>query len=115
VRMEKGGAIGEVLHQAGHTRNVADDDWAGGPVVAGDRDNGRAFLWAALAGMVGLGDLRGDNLAGVAYDVSGDGSAVMGYGSTVAAHEAQIWGQINDFRNIEVVRLSAHDPGPRGL
>ena len=99
----------------GHIPDVAHDDWSGGPAVAEDGGNGRAFLWTALREKIGLGDLRRDDLAGVGYGVSGDGSAVMGYGSTVAAHEAQIWDQINDFRNIEVVRLSEHNPGPRGL
>jgi probable HAF family extracellular repeat protein len=39
----------------------------------------QAFRWAAAEGMVGLGDLPGGRFFSEAYDVSADGSAVVGY------------------------------------
>jgi probable HAF family extracellular repeat protein len=46
----------------------------------------QAFRWTESGGMVGLGDLQGGRFSSEAYDVSGDGSVVVGY-SEVGAQE----------------------------
>jgi probable HAF family extracellular repeat protein len=50
-----------------------------------------AFRWTSDTGMVGLGDLTGNLFESFAFDVSGDGSVVVGYGSTYFGTEAFLW------------------------
>ncbi len=47
-------------------------------LTAGDFE---AFRWTMTGGMVGLGDLPGGAYSSAAYDVSGDGSVVVGQGN----------------------------------
>lgn len=52
---------------------------------------GEAFRWTAATGMIGLGDLAGGNTESVAYDVSGDGSVVVGESSSSTGATAFRW------------------------
>ncbi|MFQ5635014.1 MAG: PEP-CTERM sorting domain-containing protein, partial [Gammaproteobacteria bacterium] len=68
---------------------------ADGRTVAGISHSGgssyEAFTWTVAGGMVGLGDLPGGRHTSTAYDVSADGSVVVGRGQTAAANEAVTW------------------------
>ncbi|HVH07999.1 MAG TPA: autotransporter domain-containing protein, partial [Myxococcota bacterium] len=64
------------------TANGVSDD---GSVVVGGSDFGsgaEAYRWTAGAGMAPLGDLAGGTFASEAFAVSGDGSIVVGNGSS---------------------------------
>jgi probable HAF family extracellular repeat protein len=50
-----------------------------------------AFRWTQADGMVGLGDLEGGNFQSKAYDVSGDGSVVVGSSHTAHGNQAFRW------------------------
>jgi probable HAF family extracellular repeat protein len=50
-----------------------------------------AFRWTEPEGMVGLGDLTGGAFLSKAYDVSADGSVVVGFGSSASGEEALRW------------------------
>jgi probable HAF family extracellular repeat protein len=72
----------------------------GSVVVGGGRSSGavdapegsEAFRWTQAGGMVGLGDLPGGSFSSWAYDVSADGSVVVGSGNTTASgSEAFRW------------------------
>ena len=71
-----------------------------------------AFRWTASGGMVGLGMLPGDNFS-VAFEVSGDGSLVLGVsgfiGGTTATSQPFIWDAVNGMRSL--TSLLAADVG----
>ncbi|MEK6801410.1 MAG: putative Ig domain-containing protein [Nitrospirota bacterium] len=71
-----------------------------------------AFRWTASGGMVGLGMLPGDNIS-VAFEVSGDGSLVLGVsgfiGGTTATSQPFIWDAVNGMRSL--TSLLAADVG----
>jgi probable HAF family extracellular repeat protein len=77
----------------GHARATSSD----GTVVVGWSylDNRHeAFRWTESDGMIGLGDLPGGRFESQAFDVSGDGSVIVGIGSTDSTDlgwEAFIW------------------------
>lgn len=62
----------------------------GPPPAAPTRE---AFRWRMSTGMVGLGDLPGGDFLSDAYDVSADGSVIVGRGNSVAGFEAYCWTQ----------------------
>ena len=66
-----------------------------GSVVVGAGSLGgsvtQAFRWTSGGGMVGLGDLPGGLFESFPYDVSGDGSIVVGYGTTASGTEGFLW------------------------
>ncbi len=68
---------------------------ADGSVVvgyAGSVNNGsEAFRWTADSGMVGLGDFPGGRFSSIAFDVSNDGSVVVGAGEVSGRTEAFYW------------------------
>jgi len=51
----------------------------------------QAFRWTSGGGMVGLGDLVGGAFQSSAYDISADGSVVVGQGDSGTFHEAFLW------------------------
>lgn len=53
--------------------------------------NSEAFRWDAGSGLVGLGDLAGGHPTSAAFDVSADGSLVVGVGRSDAGNEAATW------------------------
>jgi len=58
----------------------------------GGYDTYEPFLWTAAEGMVGLGQLVGGRPGGSAYDVSADGSIVVGAGAPLSGNEeAFVW------------------------
>ena len=78
------GAIGTTVSSTGLA--VSPD----GSLVVGF-SNGQAFRWTAETGMVGLGDFADGQFQSGGYDMSADGSVVVGYGSTSTAQEAFRW------------------------
>jgi len=59
---------------------------ADGSVVTGFSSSSagtEAFLWTAETGMVGLGDLPSDTVSSLGYNISADGSTIVGQGSPV--------------------------------
>ncbi|MFM9994694.1 MAG: PEP-CTERM sorting domain-containing protein [Phycisphaerales bacterium] len=78
----------------GLTRSFARAISADGSTVVGESSSAKsglsesaseAFRWTESGGMAGLGDLGGGIFHSVAYATSGDGSAVVGFGSTDTA------------------------------
>ncbi len=59
-----------------------------------------AFLWNAVDGMIGLGELPGGTLYSVANDVSGDGRTVVGVSIDSSSYMAFIWDQIHGMRRV---------------
>jgi probable HAF family extracellular repeat protein len=50
-----------------------------------------AFRWTSAGGVVGLGDLPGGTFTSEAYDVSADGSVIVGVGSSASGFRAFRW------------------------
>ncbi len=85
----------------------------GSTVVGGDTiwavNNSReteAFRWTEAEGMIGLGDLPGGDRQGTAFDVSGDGSFVVGRGSVgfvqgYPDYHAFVWDSQNGMRRVQ--------------
>ena len=66
---------------------------AGGSIVVGNGEstNGReAFIWTQDSGFTGLGDLPGGEFDSLAYDVSSDGSVVVGFSSNAAYSQLSV-------------------------
>jgi probable HAF family extracellular repeat protein len=66
----------------------------------------QAFRWTAAEGMVGLGDLPGGRIHSEAYDVSADGSVVVGYAeidrqSIMSITAAFIWTRETGMVNLQ--------------
>lgn len=68
---------------------------ADGSIVVGGSVNGslgwEAFRWTESGGMEGLGDFTGGSFYSAAYDVSANGSVIVGTGSSASGQEAFRW------------------------
>lgn len=62
-----------------------------GSVVAGEWLSTAVMRWDAVNGMVRLGDLPGGHVQGKTYDLSQDGSVMVGYGASASGLEAFRW------------------------
>jgi probable HAF family extracellular repeat protein len=87
--------------------SVATATSADGSVVVGFTGYGffEAFHWTPSGGMVGLGDLPGGEYSSTAWDVSSDGSLIVGFSSTNNGFEAFVWDAANGMRNLKSVFL----------
>ena len=56
--------------------------------------------------MVGLGDLPGGDFEGNALDVSGDGTVVVGWGTSSLGQEAFLWDPVHGMRNLKSVLVN---------
>jgi probable HAF family extracellular repeat protein len=91
--------IVDLGHLGGIGRSSADGVSADGNVVVGSSSSsaaaglffGEAFRWTPTGGMTGLGDLPGGIFNSVAYDVSSDGTVVVGAGASASGSEAFRW------------------------
>ncbi len=84
-----------------------------GNIVVGERNSAagsEAYRWTRAGGMLGLGDLPGGSFASGAFDVSADGSVVVGYGwvNFVGSTEAFIWDTTNGMQNLKDVLVNDH-------
>jgi probable HAF family extracellular repeat protein len=96
---------------------------ADGSVIIGRMDVGHppgppgesqdvAFRWTSATGMVSLGDLPGGTVNSTAFDVSADGSVIVGIGETAAepgvpsVNEAFYWTTDAGMRNLREVLVS---------
>jgi probable HAF family extracellular repeat protein len=94
-----GGAVGLGVLPGAGVDSAAFGVSADGAVVVGlgrfqgggFQPNLEAFRWTSDSGMVGLGDLPGGLFESFAFDVSGDGSVVVGYGDADFGREAFLW------------------------
>jgi hypothetical protein len=62
-----------------------------------------AFRWTLESGLVPLGGLDGGYFSSIAYDLSGDGSLIIGESRTDSGSEAFIWDETNGMRNLQAV------------
>ena len=77
--------------------------------------NFEAFRWTSDSGMVGLGDLPGGLFESYAFDVSGDGSVVVGYGSADFGTEAFLWTSDGGMKRLwDVLLVQGVDPAADG-
>lgn len=82
---------------------------AGPPIIVGGSSSAEsgleleATLWDSTGTPVGLGDLADGAFSSIAYSVSGDGSVVVGQGTTQLGEEAFIWDAIHGMRNLGAV------------
>jgi len=79
---------------------------ANGSAIVGDVFTGVnyiGFRWTAAEGMIDLGDLPGGDDYSRAYDVSADGSVVVGRSKSALGQEAFIWDPENHMRNLKTV------------
>jgi uncharacterized membrane protein len=65
-----------------------------------------AFRWTSDSGMVRLGDLPGGLFESFAFDASGDGSIVVGYGTSDTDTEAFLWTSDGGMKRLWDVLLS---------
>lgn len=77
------GTIANGTQQSFASSISADGNWVVGRVIAADGTH--AFRWSEATGMVSLGDFAGSYLYSQANAVSGDGKAVVGYGTPANA------------------------------
>jgi probable HAF family extracellular repeat protein len=71
------------------------------------------FRWTAEDGMTGLGSLTEDSVEGVAYDVSGDGSVVVGksiadFGGGDYNMKAFIWDELHGMMDLQEVLTDSY-------
>jgi probable HAF family extracellular repeat protein len=99
---QAGGIVGLGDLPGGGFESYANAVSADGSVVVGSgRSSGaantpegdEAFRWTQAGGMVGLGDLPGGAFRSYAYDVSADGSVVVGGSFSTSGFEAFRWTQ----------------------
>ena len=78
---------------SGATTSRANGISSDGAKIVGQTGGGRneAFLWDAANGMQGLGDLAGGSDSSIAFDISADGSTVVGRGTSASGSEAFVW------------------------
>jgi uncharacterized membrane protein len=57
--------------------------------------------------VAGLGDLPGGTFHSIAFDVSADGTIVVGFGNTAPGSEAFIWDATNGMRNLKNLLVAA--------
>ena len=69
----------------------------------GDVNQGIACRWTEAGGFTILGDLPGGTTRSFGYDVSGDGSVVVGTSWTSLDREAFIWDAAHGMRNLKSV------------
>jgi len=81
--------------------------WGKGNSEGGDGGVDEAFRWTAGGGMVGLGDLPGGGFSSGAFDVSADGSVVVGTGRSDAGDEAFVWDAGNGIQNLQTLLTDA--------
>jgi len=93
-------SLGNFSSNGIYDRSVSSSD--DGSIITGnyynrnsDDNNVEAFRWSESTGQVGLGDLPGGYFGSLAYDVSADGSTVVGYGHPAyrTSSEAFRWTQ----------------------
>jgi uncharacterized membrane protein len=77
---------------------VSDD----GTKVAGQTGGGlnEAFIWDSTNGMVGLGDLPGGTTNSAGFNISGDGSTVVGRSNSASGIEAFRWDSTNGMQGL---------------
>ncbi len=63
--------------------------------------NTEAFRWTSTGGMVGLGDLPGDEFHSTASAVSFDGSVIVGQSLSALGFEAFIWDSAHGMRSLQ--------------
>ena len=66
----------------------------------GNGSYSEAFRWTQATGLVRLGDLPGGGLYSYAWDVSADGTYIVGAGSTTTTTESFIWDRFHGMRNL---------------
>jgi probable HAF family extracellular repeat protein len=82
--------------------------------VGGARVRSEAFRWTEEDGMVGLGRLPGGSNTSQAFDVSADGSLVLGLSGSAAAdaagmfYEAFLWDAMHGMRSLRSVLIAEH-------
>ena len=59
-----------------------------------------AYIWNEQTGMIGLGDLPGGQFESSAFDVSADGTTVVGASAVDDGYQAFIWRPDNGMRNL---------------
>lgn len=91
-------ADGLQLVGPGSARAVSYD----GSVVVGV-SSGQAFRWTEETGMVLLGGLPGQRVLSEAYDVTPDGTMVVGWAATELFETAMVWDEVRGMRNLNVV------------
>ena len=80
---------------------------AGGSTVvgySGSEAEEEAFRWTAGDGMVGLGFLREQDTTSLAYDISADGSLIVGrstFGTDWTNSRAFVWDEVNGMWDLE--------------
>ncbi|MEX2138200.1 MAG: PEP-CTERM sorting domain-containing protein [Pirellulales bacterium] len=83
---------------------------ADGTVVVGfnqfSLNDTEAFRWTELDGMVGLGDLPGGRRISEAYDVSADGSVIVGMSENQDGRRAFYWTPQTGMLNLEDLLVS---------
>jgi probable HAF family extracellular repeat protein len=72
------------------------------------------FRWTAERGMVGLGDLPGGPLNSNVWDVSADGSVIVGYGNTASGEAAFLWTVGDGMRNLRDLLIANGATGLTG-
>ncbi len=70
-----------------------------GSVIVGTASS-QAFRWSQVDGLQLLGDLPGGSVSSQAMDVTGDGSVVVGFGSTDEGSRAFIWDAEKGIRSL---------------
>ncbi|MFK7898949.1 MAG: PEP-CTERM sorting domain-containing protein [Myxococcota bacterium] len=70
------------------------------------RSGSEAFVWDAVHGLQGLGDLPGGNFLSIAADVSADGSTVVGLATSEAGLEAFVWDANTGMTSLQVLLTS---------
>ena len=73
-------------------------------VGASSSANGtEAFIWNAVDGIRGLGDLPGGLFRSSAWDISADGQVVVGQGDSASGWEAFIWDAVDGIQSLQDV------------
>ena len=67
--------------------------------------NNEAYIWDSTNGMQGLGDLPGGQYSSFAWDISADGSTVVGY-ADAGSFEAFIWNSTDGMQELDVFLIS---------
>jgi probable HAF family extracellular repeat protein len=90
------------------------------PLQPGSAGRIEAFRWTETDGMLNLGDLPGGDVSSNAYDVSADGSVIVGMGQTFSApgmptiNEAFYWAQGTGMLNLRDVLVFGGATGLEG-
>ncbi|NUQ46566.1 MAG: PEP-CTERM sorting domain-containing protein [Phycisphaerae bacterium] len=89
-------------HGSSRARAVSSD---GQVIVGWSTGSGeiQAFRWTLTTGMLAQGDLPGGETASFAFDLSDDGSVIVGFGVSDSGGEATIWDPMNGMRSLRTV------------